>query len=198
MKKNGFLTFMCALVPGCGQMYQGYMKRGLSLMCWFAASVVVPMIVGNITWFYAFQTFMLFGAVVWAYSFFDTFNLRSLTQQQHAETQDEFLPRGGFGNSKNMPKFKLNVIVGWVLMLLGALIIFKMFWDPVYRFLWEFSPAVAQWLSRLPGLVIALIVILVGIRMLRGRKKAESEEPKSGQNDTGYYLPNATEDNDEQ
>ena len=32
MLKNGFLTFCCAFVPGAGQMYQGYMKRGLSLI----------------------------------------------------------------------------------------------------------------------------------------------------------------------
>ena len=32
MLKNGFLTFCCAFIPGAGQMYQGYMKRGLSLI----------------------------------------------------------------------------------------------------------------------------------------------------------------------
>ena len=36
MRKNGFFTFCCACIPGCGQMYQGYMKRGVSLAlgCW--------------------------------------------------------------------------------------------------------------------------------------------------------------------
>ena len=32
MLKNGFSTFCCAFIPGAGQMYQGYMKRGLSLI----------------------------------------------------------------------------------------------------------------------------------------------------------------------
>jgi len=32
MKKNGILTLLFAFIPGAGQMYQGYMKRGLSLM----------------------------------------------------------------------------------------------------------------------------------------------------------------------
>ena len=35
MKKNGILTFLFAFVPGAGQMYQGYMKRGLSLITLF-------------------------------------------------------------------------------------------------------------------------------------------------------------------
>ena len=30
MMKNGILTFIFAFCPGAGQMYQGYMKRGLS------------------------------------------------------------------------------------------------------------------------------------------------------------------------
>ena len=32
MKKNGILTLLFACIPGAGQMYQGYMKRGLSLI----------------------------------------------------------------------------------------------------------------------------------------------------------------------
>ena len=32
MLKNGFLTLLFAFIPGAGQMYQGYMKRGLSLI----------------------------------------------------------------------------------------------------------------------------------------------------------------------
>ena len=37
MKKNGFLTFCFAFIPGAGQMYQGYMKRGLSMVAVCAA-----------------------------------------------------------------------------------------------------------------------------------------------------------------
>ena len=37
MKKNGILTLLFAFIPGAGQMYQGYMKRGLSLVLMAAA-----------------------------------------------------------------------------------------------------------------------------------------------------------------
>ena len=36
-RKHGFLLFLCTLFPGCGQMYQGYMKRGISLTFGFFA-----------------------------------------------------------------------------------------------------------------------------------------------------------------
>ena len=48
MKKNGFLTFIFACIPGAGQMYYGYMQRGLSIvmmliLCLMAATVVEPL-----------------------------------------------------------------------------------------------------------------------------------------------------------
>ena len=41
MKKNGILTLLFAFIPGAGQMYQGYMKRGLSLITMFCLSIVI-------------------------------------------------------------------------------------------------------------------------------------------------------------
>ena len=50
MKKNGILTLLFAFIPGAGQMYQGYMKRGLSLVLMAAAicmaSALIPRICG--------------------------------------------------------------------------------------------------------------------------------------------------------
>ena len=48
MKKNGLLTFIFACIPGAGQMYYGYMQRGLSItmmliLCLMAATVVEPL-----------------------------------------------------------------------------------------------------------------------------------------------------------
>ena len=34
-RKSGFLTFCFACLPGVGEMYLGYMKRGLSVMIAF-------------------------------------------------------------------------------------------------------------------------------------------------------------------
>ena len=45
MKKNGFLTFIFACIPGAGQMYYGYMQRGLSLITMFIACFIVGAII---------------------------------------------------------------------------------------------------------------------------------------------------------
>ena len=49
MKKNGILTFLFAFVPGAGQMYQGYMKRGLSLITLFFLCIMAGMLLER--WF---------------------------------------------------------------------------------------------------------------------------------------------------
>ena len=40
MKKNALLTFIFACVPGAGQMYYGYMQRGLSLIALFCGGLI--------------------------------------------------------------------------------------------------------------------------------------------------------------
>ena len=69
MMKNGILTFIFAFCPGAGQMYQGYMKRGLSLITMFCLFVVIGVS--------TLQVLTIGRAIVWMYSFFDTFNLRA-------------------------------------------------------------------------------------------------------------------------
>ena len=41
MMKNGILTFLFAFCPGAGQMYQGYMKRGLSLITMVCVALII-------------------------------------------------------------------------------------------------------------------------------------------------------------
>ena len=88
MLKNGFLTLLFAFIPGAGQMYQGYMKRGLSLilMCCAIGAVAV-----------LFSPVALFLLVVFMYSFFDTLNLRAQIALGKAPEDDylvHFDPQG--------------------------------------------------------------------------------------------------------
>ena len=79
MLKNGFLTFCCAFIPGAGQMYQGYMKRGLSLIL---TACLIGM-VGSLL-----NPVLLLLVVLWMYSFFDTFNLRAQITADTAPEDD--------------------------------------------------------------------------------------------------------------
>ena len=91
MLKNGFLTFCCAFIPGAGQMYQGYMKRGLSL-------ILTACLIGMVS--SLLNPVLLLLVVVWMYSFFDTFNLRAqiiadTAPEDCGELLDEFVLASG-------------------------------------------------------------------------------------------------------
>ena len=67
MRKNRILLFICACIPGCGQMYQGYMKRGISM----AAAVCLDIGAAS---FLNFGELAIVLPVLWLYAFFDTWN----------------------------------------------------------------------------------------------------------------------------
>ena len=116
MKKNGILTLLFAFIPGAGQMYQGYMKRGLSLVLMAAAIGMASMLIPPIA-------FALL--VVFMYSFFDTFNLRAQISMGTAPEDDylvHFDPQDKRLARMLMDSHKL---VGWCLIAIGALIAYE-------------------------------------------------------------------------
>ncbi|MDL2324825.1 hypothetical protein LJC61_06730 [Ruminococcaceae bacterium OttesenSCG-928-A16] len=173
MKKNGFLTFCCACFPGFGQMYQGYMKRGVSLAAWFWGIV-------TFLGLFSLPVFGLLLPVLWAYSFFDTFNIRSLTPQQRAVFADEYLPSAAWLQKRGIvPGFlrgRGGKIVGWACVGLGIYMLYANF---VQGFLWNLAssiPALYSLLYNLPTILVAVLVIWLGLWML-GKNKNKKTDP---------------------
>ena len=83
-RKSGFFTFCLAFCPGAGQMYQGYMKRGTSLLVLFMLIIMLGTLLNMVP-------VALFSLVVWMYSFFDTFNIRSRFLSGEAMEPDAWL-----------------------------------------------------------------------------------------------------------
>ena len=107
MKKNGFLTFIFACIPGAGQMYYGYMQRGLSIamiliLCVMAATVVEPL--------------LFLCLVIWMYSFFDTYDLIRYLVAGDPKPDGFLLPpdwQNQIGGAKTKMTPKMNKIIGW-------------------------------------------------------------------------------------
>lgn len=174
MKKSGFLTFVTACVPGCGQMYYGYMRRGVSLALWFWGVVFLASLSG-------LGIIGIVLPVIWAYSFFDTFNIRALTYEQRLAFPDEFLPSGQWlRNEKDQGFFRKGSagrIFGWILIIIGVLALYNTLINRYLWFLFDSVPFLGNILHSLPAIVIAAIVIFVGVRMLRGPRAAQDEAP---------------------
>lgn len=198
MLKNGFLTFCCAFVPGAGQMYQGYMKRGLSLILTACCIGTVSSLLNPV---------LLLLVVVWMYSFFDTFNLRAQILADTAPEDDyliHFDPRDRRLARALLDSHKL---VGWALIAFGALIAYEnIIMNLLNDVLWRWGRdsvvfrAFYLVMDRLPDVVLCVALILCGAWLVRGpqkagKKQAEAQEDAAGDADFQEYhaMPDAPE-----
>ncbi len=181
VKKNGFLTFIASLIPGAAHMYMGLMKYGVSLMSVFVLFVAAA---GNLRglWFMAAAAMIL-----WFYSFFHARNLASMDAEVLSEYEDryfweELLENGGFTFSDE----KMKKMLAWVLIITGALIM----WGYVSGVLYSMIPG-DRWtelygiINRIPELVISVLLVVGGIRMVKGREIPAGAFPGEGTNDPG-------------
>ena len=173
MKKNGFLTFIFACIPGAGQMYYGYMQRGLSIamiliLCVMAATVVEPL--------------LFLCLVIWMYSFFDTYDL--IRHMAAGDPKEDCLLL--IGNIDDVKKLipQHSKLVGWGLVGVGAwalydLVIREWLYDFLERVL-HYNGYAYQIIYGIPNFVIACALIYVGIRLLGlhpEKKKRDDELP---------------------
>ena len=143
MKKNGILTFLFAFVPGAGQMYQGYMKRGLSLITLFFLCIMAGMLL--------LEPLVLTALIVWMYSFFDTFNLRAQFIAGTAPA-DDYLVHFNTKDARLTLFFRdSHKLVGWALIALGAMVAYQ---NIIMRVLgdvmWRWGQICGVWLVRGP------------------------------------------------
>jgi len=194
MRKKRFLAFMFALIPGCGHMYLGYMRRGVEFMIMFAASVYLSFtFVTNIRMDMIGAIFMILLPVIWLYQMFDSMNTLSrmrILEMQYAEDDGFFIP--GISNITNLAVLnvfkKRGVIkaIAIIFICLGAYILFINISDGIYRVLLasarlnyylreKYSEIYRAIYRYLPPVMISLALLFGGIKLLRGNKKNKND-----------------------
>ena len=174
MLKNGLLTLLFAFIPGAGQMYQGYMKRGLSLMLMCCAICVLAAL---------FSPIAFFLLLVFMYSFFDTLNLRAQIALGNAPADDYLVHLDP--KDKRLARLLLDShkLVGWALIAFGALIayqslIMNILGDLVYR--WGHSSpafrALYLVMASLPDVVVCVALIVCGVWLVKGPHPAKKPD----------------------
>lgn len=120
MKKNLFLTFCFSFIPGAGQMYQQFMKRGLSIMLIFVGLVMLSILVNT-------PIFAVFIPVIVAYSFFDTYKIRN-DIEKNIQIQDKYIWDGlKLSNDKKDSNKNIKKYIGIILIIFGIYMIFNNF-----------------------------------------------------------------------
>ena len=172
MKKNGLLTFIFACIPGAGQMYYGYMQRGLSLITMFIACFIVGAIINPLA---------ALAIIVWMYSFFDTYDLvRHLAAGDPKE--DGLLLVGNFDDVKKLiPQH--TKLVGWGLIGFGVWALYDLLignW--VYKILTNVLGYGHAWdiINGIPNLVVGGLLVFAGFKLLNmhpAKKNSDDELP---------------------
>ena len=177
MKKNGILTLLFALIPGAGEMYQGYMKRGLSLITMFCLSVTL----GAMT---QIEVFYIGLPIVYMYSFFDTFNLRAQIGMGTA-TEDDYLVHFD-PHDKRLAQLLADShkLLGWALIAFGALVGYQnILMNTLGDLLWRWgktSPVFRAFylvMDQLPEVVVCVALIVCGIWLVKGPRTAKKPQP---------------------
>ena len=172
MKKNGFLTFIFACIPGAGQMYYGYMQRGLSIammlmLCVMAATVVEPL--------------LFLCLVIWMYSFFDTYDLiRHMAAGEPKE--DSLLVLGNYEEIKKLVP-QHNRLIGWGLIGFGVWALYDLLignW--VYKILTNVLGYGHAWdiINGIPNLVVGGLLVFAGFKLLNmppAKKNSDDDLP---------------------
>ena len=114
--------------------------------------------------------------IIWCYSFFNVHNMYSLSDEEFYALEDDYI----FYLDRILPinqwSKQQNKIVAGILIIAGICI----FWNECVDYLigsWIYvwfsesiANSISQFLHTLPRLVIAVILICVGIRMIKGKK----------------------------
>ncbi|MCQ2978280.1 MAG: hypothetical protein MJ245_00585 [Clostridia bacterium] len=159
MKKNLFMTFVFSFIPGCGQMYQKYSKRGLSILIIAAICLTVSIMLDTFI-------FVLPFLVVEAYSFFDTFNLRNMTDKEREECVDDFVwNRESFKTLIPTGIVKSNKAVGLLLIIIGLYAgVLKIIESVAYNDVMCRIYEVVR--NDVPVILIAIACVYVGVKMM--------------------------------
>lgn len=167
-KKNNFLTFIFSLLPGAGHMYMGFMKKGVSLMSAFFIIIFISS-------FLDVGQLLYIVPVLWFYSFFDSINTGYSTDEEFLKVEDNYL----FTFDKFMEIDKNMVIksrffAGILLLIFGIFLIWKntmvqlssVIPQPIYDIM-------SNIISNLPRLIIGIVIIVVGIKLIIGKKRED-------------------------
>lgn len=179
-KKSPFFTFCFSLLPGAGQMYLGFMKRGVSLMSSFFLIIFIS------AWL-NLEPFLLTLPIIWFFSFFDTHNLRSMPDEKFLALKDDFiLIPDLLKESAHAVKGKYRNVIAIALIVLG----FTLIWNNMYYIIRTYLPnIVADVIYRIgritPQLVIGVAIIALGILLIRGKKEELDEIPYNQLEDKG-------------
>ena len=204
MRKNKFLTFLFALIPGGGHMYLGYMKRGVEYMAMFAASAYLASVMMGFSRGIGLEIigviFLIVLPIIWLYQMFESMHTVSQMKKLEIEYPEDdgfFIP--GISNVTNLDALKIfkkrSVIkaIAITIICLGIYVLFSNISSAlngrfyingdVYYINELYTQIFNMIVNYVPSAVISLILIFGGIKLLIGNKNNKNNKNNDNKND---------------
>ena len=163
VQRSKFWTVVFSLLPGAGHMFMGFMKQGLSLMGLFFGTIAL----GN--WLWA-DVFLWLAPVVWFYAFFDCINKRFSQPEVFATFEDRFLFDSCGKARQWLSSARQRTFLGIGVVVLGGILLLQTLVD-----MWSLPELLQEVVNDIlrhgPQFLIAAVIILIGIRLITGKKK---------------------------
>lgn len=171
-KKSNVFCFLCSFFPGAAEMYMGFMKMGVSLMALFFLCFIIPTVLGSS------NVFVLVSVLVWFFGFFHARNLAACSDEELSLREDVFIwEELGYTEQLKMKKKSVNKWIAVLLIFCGACMIWNNVWDIMYQFLpSEYFDYVWTVMDRIPRIAVAIVIIVIGVRMIMGKKEELEDE----------------------
>jgi len=175
-QKNKIITFFFSLIPGAGQMYLGFMKRGLSLTLYAVIICCAAMIL-------YMPGILILLPPVWLYAFFDALNLNSCEYEDFRTIEDDYITFDFIPNLRSPLLENINKrFWGKSLIFMGSMFLIYNGLQVLGSFAYDMDHSYIGWiindiLNYAPRFVIAVILIIMGKSLVWGNKqKAKLDE----------------------
>ncbi len=172
-QKNKILTFLFSLIPGAGQMYLGFMKRGLSLILYVVAIACVAIVL-------SMEELLILVPPVWMYAFFDAINLNGSSEEYFESIQDDYITFDVIPGLDSLTNFspdtkniwgKGMVFVGFAFLFYNALNVAGQM--AYFANLNSLGWLINDILHYSPRLIISAVLIIMGKSLITGNRKKD-------------------------
>ncbi|MGN0483103.1 MAG: hypothetical protein ACI4HI_06095 [Lachnospiraceae bacterium] len=172
-QKSRFWNFWLAFIPGCSEMYMGFMRMGLSLLTAFVGVIVLSV-------FMNLGELMFIDMIVWFYAFFHARNMAHMSNEELNQMPDEYLfELGGLQDVWNGLIKKHNKVFAIVLIVIGVYLttrgIFYSFSAFIPDVIWQIYEMVSGYLVQI---AVGVGIVMLGVRMVKGKKEELMEEER--------------------
>ena len=168
--ENTFLTFILAMIPGAGMMYLGAMRLGTLIMFIFCSAIWLASAI-------SFSLMALILPVIWFYAFFKTFQFKKLDEDGRLNEEKRLISISGKNTDGLKAIFsKRHLWLGILLCLVGLWLTIDSIILPILS---QYGIDIAYPIyNRIPDMFLSLALIVLGVMLVKGRKKNENGEIK--------------------